>query len=144
MSADRPLKILFELRPALEGHAGIPQETRLLFRCLSSMPDVQMAGLLQSSGRLLPAGVPPAAPNGATRLSADERVERMGRIVITFDAPFSWSGAINTALQTIRMAFQWNLNGNEILTLVTCYPFYFVGAAPSRFIVRAARVISAS
>jgi sortase A len=29
---------------------------------------------------------------------------------------------------------------NEILTLVTCYPFYFVGSAPSRFIVRAERV----
>jgi sortase A len=28
----------------------------------------------------------------------------------------------------------------EILTLVTCYPFYFVGAAPNRFIVRAQRV----
>lgn len=32
-------------------------------------------------------------------------------------------------------------SGNEILTLVTCYPFYFVGSAPNRFIVRAERVI---
>jgi sortase A len=31
--------------------------------------------------------------------------------------------------------------GNEILTLVTCYPFYFVGSAPDRFIVRAERVV---
>ena len=30
--------------------------------------------------------------------------------------------------------------GAEILTLVTCHPFYFVGAAPNRFIVRAERV----
>ena len=41
------------------------------------------------------------------------------------------------------------LNGavpGEILTLVTCYPFYFIGAAPDRFIVRAERshVISAA
>jgi sortase A len=28
----------------------------------------------------------------------------------------------------------------EVLTLVTCYPFYFVGSAPERFIVRADRV----
>jgi LPXTG-site transpeptidase (sortase) family protein len=28
----------------------------------------------------------------------------------------------------------------EVLTLVTCHPFYFVGAAPNRFIVRAERV----
>jgi sortase A len=33
-----------------------------------------------------------------------------------------------------------NPGANEILTLVTCYPFYFVGAAPDRFIVRAERV----
>ena len=31
-------------------------------------------------------------------------------------------------------------DGNEILTLVTCYPFYFLGSAPERFIVRAERV----
>jgi sortase A len=30
---------------------------------------------------------------------------------------------------------------NEILTLVTCYPFYFVGPAPNRFIVRAERTL---
>ncbi len=30
-----------------------------------------------------------------------------------------------------------NSTGDEILTLITCYPFYFVGSAPERFIVRA-------
>jgi len=29
---------------------------------------------------------------------------------------------------------------SQVLTLVTCYPFYFVGPAPDRFIVRAERV----
>jgi sortase A len=33
-----------------------------------------------------------------------------------------------------------NPDGTEILTLVTCYPFYYVGSAPDRFIVRAQRV----
>jgi sortase A len=28
----------------------------------------------------------------------------------------------------------------EVLTLVTCHPFYLVGPAPNRFIVRAERV----
>jgi sortase A len=32
-------------------------------------------------------------------------------------------------------------DGSDILTLVTCYPFYFVGPAPGRFIVRAEKVI---
>ena len=31
-------------------------------------------------------------------------------------------------------------SGEAILTLVTCYPFYFVGPAPKRFIVRAHRI----
>jgi sortase A len=30
-------------------------------------------------------------------------------------------------------------SGEPVLTLVTCYPFYFVGAAPQRFVVRAHR-----
>ena len=32
----------------------------------------------------------------------------------------------------------------RVITLVTCYPFYFVGAAPQRFIVRAVRVADAA
>ena len=31
-------------------------------------------------------------------------------------------------------------SNDAILTLVTCYPFNFVGSAPKRFIVRARRV----
>ena len=37
-----------------------------------------------------------------------------------------------------------NASEGEILTLVTCYPFYFVGAAPDRFIVRAERIHSSA
>jgi sortase A len=31
-------------------------------------------------------------------------------------------------------------SNQDTLTLVTCYPFYYVGSAPKRFIVRAAQV----
>ena len=31
-------------------------------------------------------------------------------------------------------------SGENVLTLVTCYPFYYVGTAPKRFIVRARQV----
>ena len=37
-----------------------------------------------------------------------------------------------------------NPSGKEMLTLVTCYPFYFVGSAPDRFIVQAERVADAA
>lgn len=32
-----------------------------------------------------------------------------------------------------------NPSRGDVLTLVTCYPFYYIGAAPERFIVRAER-----
>ena len=35
-------------------------------------------------------------------------------------------------------------SGGETLTLVTCYPFYYVGSAPKRFIVRATEVETAA
>jgi sortase A len=33
--------------------------------------------------------------------------------------------------------------GRDTLTLVTCYPFYYIGPAPKRFIVRVERVAGA-
>jgi len=33
-----------------------------------------------------------------------------------------------------------NDSGESVLTLVTCYPFYFVGPAPKRFVVRAHQI----
>ncbi len=117
MNGNRPpIRILFELRPALEGYAGIPQETRLLFRGLCAMPDTRVAGLLQTSGRLLPLGIPAGEARGSRDLSTDERVERMGRIVITLDAQFSWGEAFKTAMQTIWMACRTNVRASESLT----------------------------
>jgi sortase A len=37
-----------------------------------------------------------------------------------------------------------NASGGKTLTLVTCYPFYYVGSAPKRFIVRATEVRTAA
>jgi glycosyltransferase involved in cell wall biosynthesis len=54
---DKKLQILLEMRPALDGFAGIPQETRLLFRELCTMPAVEVQGLLQTSMHFLNADV---------------------------------------------------------------------------------------
>lgn len=50
---DKKLQVLLEMRPALDGFAGIPQETRLLFRGLCTMPALQVQGLLQTSMHFL-------------------------------------------------------------------------------------------
>jgi len=44
----------------------------------------------------------------------------------------------STRIVTPRDVSVLNASGGETLTLVTCYPFYYVGSAPKRFIVRAA------
>jgi len=71
------LKILLELRPALDGHAGIPQETRLLFRTLASLPGVELQGLIQSSNKVLPAALPPEG-----EITADQGIDRQSRVVV--------------------------------------------------------------
>jgi sortase A len=56
------------------------------------------------------------------------------------------SGAYRYRVVSIRVVNPSDLSvlrsdGTEVLTLVTCFPFYFIGAAPQRFIVRAKRII---
>jgi glycosyltransferase involved in cell wall biosynthesis len=51
------IRVLVELRPAFDGFAGIPQETRLLFRGLRMLESCEVAGMLQTSGRKLAKGV---------------------------------------------------------------------------------------
>lgn len=75
------MKILLELRPALDGHSGIPQETRLLFRGLGAMAGVEADGLLQSSNRFLARGLP--ADGRGARWSSDRRADRLSRVVVS-------------------------------------------------------------
>jgi glycosyltransferase involved in cell wall biosynthesis len=76
------VKVLLELRPALDGHAGIPQETRLLFRALARMPGIEVEGLLQSSNKVVARGLP-ADESAAAVLSDDRRIYRLSRVVVS-------------------------------------------------------------
>jgi sortase A len=46
----------------------------------------------------------------------------------------------STRIVTPRDVSVLEASGGETLTLVTCYPFYYVGSAPKRFIVHATKV----
>jgi sortase A len=46
----------------------------------------------------------------------------------------------STKIVTPRDVSVLEASGGDTLTLVTCYPFYYVGSAPKRFIVHAAQV----
>jgi len=68
------------MRPALDGHSGIPQETRLLFRGLSQLDGVQVVGLLQSSNLVLEAGLP--LPRRAAG-NASEEIDLLSKVVVS-------------------------------------------------------------
>lgn len=80
------MNILLEMRPALDGHAGIPQEARLLFRGLSSLEGVNVEGLLQSSNRIVARGLPHPDSAAYRRMPIDQRIHRLSRVVISLRA----------------------------------------------------------
>ena len=82
IQTESKMKILLELRPALDGHAGIPQETRLLFRGLAQLPGVQVDGLLQSSNKRLAKGLP-ADEAELQRWPMAKRINRLSRVVVS-------------------------------------------------------------
>jgi sortase A len=55
------------------------------------------------------------------------------------------SGEFKYSVESLRVVEPDNVgvlapSGEKVLTMVTCYPFYYVGPAPKRFVVRARQV----
>jgi glycosyltransferase involved in cell wall biosynthesis len=110
-----PLRVLLELRPALGGHAGIPQATRLLFRNLSMLEDIKISGLLQSADRVLGRGLPMPGSGGYKSLSVDRQLNRLSRVVIAIETG-TWASIPHATGQTIVMVLKHLLGGSEQLT----------------------------
>ena len=53
---NKKTKVLLELRPSLDGFAGIPQETRLLFAGLRKLENLEVEGLIKGQARKLAKG----------------------------------------------------------------------------------------
>lgn len=110
-----PQRILLELRPALGGHAGIPQATRLLFRCLASLGEFQVSGLLQSGERVLTRGLPVRGSSWFGSLSTDQELNRLGRVVIAIEEGI-WDSHVHATAQTILMAVKHLVGGRQTLS----------------------------
>jgi sortase A len=54
------------------------------------------------------------------------------------DTPLPWEAG-NSAIAGHRDGLFRPLKPRTTLTLITCYPFYYVGSAPQRFVVHAER-----
>jgi glycosyltransferase involved in cell wall biosynthesis len=95
------VKILLELRPAFEGHAGIPQETRLLFRGLQQLEELKVDGMLQTSSRLLAKGLP-SEPDKRKHWPTHKQMNRLSRVVVS-----AQPGRGPTWLERIRAAIKF-------------------------------------
>lgn len=78
------VRVLLEMRPALEGFAGIPQENRLLFRGLNLLPSVEVEGMLQTSTKRLATGITAKAEKAiAPERRAAWRFDRLSRVIVS-------------------------------------------------------------
>ena len=72
------------MRPALENYAGIPQETRLLFRGMCMLECIEVEGMLQSPHRFLSQGTRVARwPWG--KLSIARKINRYSKLIISME-----------------------------------------------------------
>src|SRR3984957_17843784 len=142
-----PLRVLLEMRPALGGHAGIPQAARLLFRSLALLDDVRVEGLLQTHERVLSPGLPPRGMGWFGGLSTDQQLNRLGRVVIAIEQG-TWASHVHATALTISMAVKHLLGGSQKLTRFDARHFqdfvwrkFFARTLPSddfAFVMRAA------
>ncbi len=83
--SNKKIRVLLEMRPALEGFAGIPQEVRLLFRALRLIESVSVEGFLQTSFRRLAMGTRDTGFLGVVwrTLSVARRYKRYSNVIIS-------------------------------------------------------------
>lgn len=84
---NEPVRVLLELRPALDKHAGIPQQTRLLFRGLSLLEGIRVEGLIQSSMNALREGLPVRCVSRRP-LPRHRQIDRLSCVVIMLEQRF--------------------------------------------------------
>jgi glycosyltransferase involved in cell wall biosynthesis len=80
MLADR-IRILADLKPAFDGFAGIPQETRLLFSGLRQVPQLDVQGLIQHGGRRLRPALTPKLDNA----SVARRILQQSKFIVSMN-----------------------------------------------------------
>ena len=62
----------------------------------------------------------------------------------TLDGDFQYQVEFTTIVRPSDTQVLQPSSGERTLTLITCFPFYYVGSAPNRFVVRARQVTSSA
>lgn len=104
------IRVLLEMRPALEGYAGIPQEVRLLFRGLRKIDSIDTQGLIQTSHRRLARGLKTEKIR-SKKFSKASIYNRYARVIISLaEKPYrTIFDKINNRLTTKLEAFFINV-----------------------------------
>jgi len=86
LAPGQEVTVLLDLKPALDGYAGIPQESRLLFLGLRTLRNFKVEGMIQHGARMLRAAVSPKSK----KLTASQRINRHSRAVVSMhENPYS-------------------------------------------------------
>ncbi|MEO6172342.1 MAG: glycosyltransferase family 1 protein [Arenimonas sp.] len=83
------IKILLDLKPAFDGYAGIPQETRLLFRGLRTIASCEVEGLIQHGGLHLRSAI----PQKNNKYSNATKINKLSQLVVSVYQGNSGNGA---------------------------------------------------
>jgi sortase A len=108
---------------------GIDETT--LRRAVGHIPDTALPGQI---GNIALAGHRDTLFRALRNIRADDEI-----MLTTLEAPYRYTVDSTSVVDPDDTAVLDD-GDDEILTLVTCYPFEFVGHAPKRFIVRAHRI----
>lgn len=101
--AEKP-RILVDLKPALDGYAGIPQESRLLFHGLRMMDEYEVEGLIQHGSRRLKSAVNPHRK----KVAISRQINKLSRVVVSLhETPFS--NMLDNLSEVINHAFARSL-----------------------------------
>lgn len=82
-AGNKQITVVLEMRPATEGYAGIPQETRLLFRGLRLIEKLHVEGMIQASVRTLSRGTPLAPQQWRRPMTEAKKLNRYSRVIIS-------------------------------------------------------------
>lgn len=104
MTSRNKIRLLMDIRPALDGYYGIPQETRLLFGAIAKLPQIELNGLLQMSNRITQGG----AYSDKVYTQA-ELIQRYSRTVISLkgNSTADWKKRVSEFLE--EQIDQWLL-----------------------------------
>ncbi len=100
-----PVGVLMEMRPALDGFYGIPQETRLLFAALASNQQISLQGLLQMSKQMTRGGVALASQS-----TEADKVHHYARTVVSLKGNAATDWKMGAAQWVGEQLHAWGLH----------------------------------